>query len=264
MSFSLFLRFVQLKMKIRLEYRGAFLLGIGGQIVGYGANYLIVYLLLKQFHSIQGWDWPELALLYSLNLLTYALGASFTFSPMTELESLLLNGQLDRYMVKPLHAFMFLIAEKFNVGYVAHILISGLVMAWSMIQVHIEWSPLKVLYLIALLVSGAFLHAAVLVLIGAWGFLFIRSQYLFSLYFQLKEFISYPLSLYGSIVQLLLTTLVPLGFINYYPGLYLLAKETTPLHEGLGLIAPLIGPAVFALAVVLWSFGLRKYEGVGG
>ncbi len=54
MNIRLFLHFVKLIIKSRMEYRGAFIIGVVGQIVGYAANYLVIWLLLQRFEVING------------------------------------------------------------------------------------------------------------------------------------------------------------------------------------------------------------------
>ncbi|MWC30574.1 ABC transporter permease [Paenibacillus sp. MMS18-CY102] len=264
MTVELFFKFVRLKMKTRLEYRGAFLMGVVGQIIGYGANYLILFLLLQRFESIQGWEWPDLALIYSVNVFTYAIGASFVFSPMVEMDSLITSGKFDNYLTKPLNPFSFLVAQNFNVGYIAHILISGSVMVWSVTQVDLVWSWGRAIYFICIIISSSLLQASFLVLIGVWGFVFVRSQYLLGLYFKLKEFISYPISLYNIVMQVILTVVIPLGFINYYPGLFLLSRDVGTVQLCLGMLAPVVGPLFFLFTLWIWNKGLKKYEGAGG
>lgn len=45
-----------------------------------------------RFDTITGWAWPEIALLYSIELFTYAIGAPFTFVQMREIESHVRSG----------------------------------------------------------------------------------------------------------------------------------------------------------------------------
>ncbi|WP_144935280.1 ABC-2 family transporter protein [Paenibacillus sp. 32O-W] len=96
MGLSLFLRFVLYKFKSQMEYRGAFLIGIWGQGLGYVADFVVLWLLVQKFQTINGWNWSEIALLVSLNVFTYALGASF-FYHMTGFDSLVISGGFDRY-----------------------------------------------------------------------------------------------------------------------------------------------------------------------
>lgn len=264
MSLDVFLQFVRLRMKERMEYRAAYLLGIVAQIWGYGAQYLAVWLLLHRFRAIHGWSWPQIAFLYSLDLFTYALGAAFTFSPMTELEQMVEQGTFDGVLVLPTNPYIYLTARMYNLGYLAHVTLSGFVLVWAITQLSIHWTALTVLYLCLVLISGVLLQAAAFTLLGTWAFIFVHSQFLFNLYYSFKTFISYPVSVYGAFVQILLTAVIPLAFINFYPATILLSKEGQLFPGWTGWLAPLIGPLMFVTAYKIWMYGVDKYQSAGG
>lgn len=54
MTLALFWHHVRLRMRERMEYRGAFLLGVVAQGIGYGAELAVVWLLLHRFETIVG------------------------------------------------------------------------------------------------------------------------------------------------------------------------------------------------------------------
>ncbi len=264
MSLSVFWQFVRLRMKERMEYRAAYVLGIVAQIWGYSAQYLAVWLLLHRFRAIHGWSWPQIAFLYSLDLFTYALGAAFTFSPMTELEQMVEQGTFDGVLVQPTNPYIYLTARMYNLGYLAHVILSGVVLVWAIGQLSIHWTVLTVLYLFLVLVSGVLLQAAAFTLLGAGAFIFVRTKFLFSLYYSFKTFISYPVSVYGTFVQVLLTAVIPLAFINFYPATILLSKDGQLFPGWVGWLAPLIGPLMFLMAYKVWMYGVDKYQSAGG
>jgi ABC-2 type transport system permease protein len=264
MSLSVFLHFARLRMKERMEYRAAYVLGMFAQILAYAGSYLVLYLLLQRFESIAGWGWPEVAFLYSLNLFTYAVGAAFTFSQMTALEKMVTQGTFDVALVRPLNAYAYLAAQHFNVGYLAHVLLAGGVLLWTLARLPVEWTVVNVAYLVAVLVSGSLVQAALITLQGAWAFAFVRSGFLLGFFSQLREFISYPISVYGTAIQVLLTGVLPLAFINYYPAAMLLSKRDALFPGWLGWLAPLVGPAFFAISYRIWMRGVDAYQGAGG
>ncbi|WP_366945228.1 ABC-2 family transporter protein [uncultured Metabacillus sp.] len=76
------------------------------------------------------------------------------------------------------------------------------------------------------------IQAAILSIIGAWSFVVVRTGFLFSLFFRLKDFISYPISVYGTLVQITIIFLVPLAFVNYYPSAFYFRKQPDYLVIG--------------------------------
>lgn len=264
MTLLLFSKLVRLLLKEKMEYRADFVLSAFAQIISYAGDYIVIWLFMKQFNSIAGWNWPEIALLYSIGLFTYALGASFSFVQMSGLEGQVREGTFDTLLIKPVNPYLYLISRGFNLAYIAHISISGTVLIWAIAQLNIQWAWTDYLYLLLALISGAMIHAGLLTAIGATTFVWVRTGYLFSLFFHLKEFISYPLPIFGTVVQLLLTVGVPLAFVNFYPAAFLLSYETSLIPHWAKWLVPLAGPLIYGLGYRFWMYGANKYQGAGG
>ena len=71
----------------------------------------------------------------------------------------------------------------------------------------------------------------------------------------LKGFASYPLTLYSVGIQWLLTLIVPLAAIDFYPAALLLDKGGAVLPIAAGWVGPLIDPAPLALVYRVFSGG---------
>jgi len=263
MSLALFWHFFRLRMRERMEYRGAFLLGLVAQGLSYVADVLVIWILVHRFGTIGGWGWNEIALLYSLNLVSYAIGAAFTYS-QTELEGMVQRGTFDGILVRPLNPYLSLAAQQFNVGYIGHIVIALGVFIWSLGNLAVGWTPLSVLYLILAVIGGSMIQAAVLTLLGAWSFLFVRATFLFGFAGTLRTFITYPISIYSAAIQVVLTAIVPFAFVNFYPASVLLGKDGDLFPGWIGWLAPVVGMLALGFAYWVWMRGVNRYQGAGG
>lgn len=264
MTPALFWHHVRLRLRERMEYRTAFLLGVLAQGIGYAAEFAVVWLLLHRFEVIAGWEWSEIALLYSLSVMTYAIGAAFTYSPMTELEQMVQRGTLETVLVKPTDPFWTLVGQRFNVGYISHLLLAGSVLAWAVATTPVEWSVWNVLLLIAAIVSGSLIQAAMLTLIRTWAFAFTRSGTLFRLNGQASHFLRFPIGIFGVVPQVLLTLVIPLAFATYYPAATMLSKEGALFPGWLGWLTPVVGPIFMWIAYRILMCGIDRYQGAGG
>lgn len=264
MSLRLFLHYARLRMRERMEYRGAFILGMFSQMIGYGATYLVLWLTLQRFEFIGNWNWPEIAFLYSLNVLTYAIGAAFTYTPMTDLEKLVQQGTFDPVLIRPNNPFLTLAAQMFNVGYLGHIILSGGILLWCVSQLEMNWSPLNIIFLVMAVISGSFIQAALLTFIGSWSLIFVRAEVLFRFNNSLRDFVNYPISIFGPAIQVLLSTIVPLAFMNFYPAAILLGKDTGVVPSQVGWLTPIVGPILMYLAYRTFQACTNRYQGAGG
>ena len=91
-----------------------------------------------------------------------------------------------------------------------------------------------------------------------------RTRFAFGLYFTLKGFLAYPVTLYAAGIQWLLTVVVPLAFINFYPAALVLHKGGAVLPSAAGWVTPLVGLGALLAAYGLFRRGVGRYQGAGG
>jgi ABC-2 type transport system permease protein len=255
---------VHLYVKSRLEYRGAYVLAIIAQFMGYAAAYGTIWILLNRFSTLGGWDWPQLALLLSFQLLAYSLGAAFSFVQFREMQELVRMGTFDALLVKPFSPWAYLAFSGLNIGYLGHVILGVGLMVWALTQVGIAWTPGLVLFGLLSIASAAMLTAALITMIGATALILVRSQYLYSIYFGFWELTRYPLSIFPTGVQVVLYTVVPMGFLAYVPTARLLGKEVPLLGAFADPLALAAGPIVVLVAMAHWRYCIRHYQGGGG
>lgn len=255
---------VRMYVKSQLEYRGAFWLDRLAQVIAYGSAYTTIWLLLERFDNLGGWIWPELALLLSFQLLGYALGAALSYVQLRNLEELVRLGTFDTLLVKPFSPWAYLVFSGLNIGYAGHLILAVPLLIWSLTQVDIGWSPLAVLYLLATLLSATMLTAALMTMIAATALIWIRSRHLFSIFFGFWELTRYPLNIFPTGLQVILLTIIPMGFMSFVPVAWLLGKDIPILGDWGGMAAPLVGPLLVLLAMAQWKYAISRYQGGGG
>jgi len=69
----------------------------------------------------------------------------------------------------------------------------------------------------------------------------------------------YPIGIFKKGIILFLTYILPFGFVNYYPLLYILGKTNNKLFA----ISPLITLVYLIPIVFLFYKGVKKYSSVG-
>jgi len=255
---------IRLDVKARLEYRGAFLLAIMAQFFSYACGYAAIWILLQKFETLGGWDWPQLALLFSFQLLAYSLGAAMSFVQLRDLEELVRLGKFDTLLVKPFSPWAYLVFSGLNIGYAGHIALSVGLMGWALSQVGIDWNLGSALYLLAALISAALVNAALITMIGTCALIVVQSSHLFTIFFGFWELSRYPLTVFPAALQWLLVTLVPLAFASFVPIAFLLGKDIPILRDWGGPLALLAGPLLVLLAMALWRYAISRYQGAGG
>ena len=74
----------------------------------------------------------------------------------------------------------------------------------------------------------------------------------------------YPLTIYPTEVVKTLTFLVPVGFVNWYPALFILGiPDPFGLPSALQFAGPVAALVLGVLAAVAWRNGVRHYRSTG-
>ena len=84
------------------------------------------------------------------------------------------------------------------------------------------------------------------------------------MYWQMRKFAGYPISIFPKVIQFLMTYIVPFAFVNYFPASYLLGKDISNKYNNAYLWAvPFIGMVLYALVYLFWRYSLRHYKSSG-
>ena len=138
---------------------------------------------------------------------------------------------------------------------------SVIVLILSCVYNQIQWNGLKVLVLIGAILGGAIIQMVLFLLIGSVSFWTVRSGSLASIFYAFKDFLNYPLYVYGEEVLLFLTYILPMAFINYYPALYILEKEES--RNVLNFLTFPVSLVLVGIAVFVWKKSLNHYNSTG-
>lgn len=261
--FKLYLQFIRIRISSIVSYRGSFIAGAIAQALSYGAGFFTTWLLVNAFHELNGWTAYEVLLLYGLNLFSYALAAFFFFNTAQSLEQLVMSGGLDAVLTKPVNPFLYLICNGFNTGYVSHISLSTLTIVISFTGLGIRLTPLMLLMLVLSILGAAQIHASAIIMTSVPSIWMLRWNLSGILYWNMRQFINYPISLYPRVVQFILTFILPYAFINFYPAQLFLGKEDYIFHPALQYATLPVGCFLFFIAYRFWQYGINRYQGTG-
>jgi ABC-2 type transport system permease protein len=255
---------VLMHVRAEMEYRAAFWIDRVAQIITYGSSFAMIWIIAERFGGIAGWNWADLAMLFSFHLIGYSAGAAMSFTQMRALEEAIRLGTLDTILTKPMSPWAYMVFSGFNIGYAGHGILGVALMTLAIANVEIDWSLPTLAYFAASLVSAAMVTGAILTSIGATALIWTRSNHLYSLYFGFWELSRYPLNIFPAVIQGMMLTILPLGFMAAVPVAVLLGKPTPFLGDWAGLAALLAGPVFVLLTIAYWRYAMSKYQGAGG
>ncbi len=255
----LYFKFIKMIVMSRMMYKLDTLLLSFSVLIRESVMVITLFLMLTRFHEIQGWDMNSLLLMYSFVFLTYSL-CVFVFTGVRDFEGSVHNGDFDGYLTKPISPLFHIISKKSDImASFGHGGLGLILFLYSFDKAGLDWSFKMFLIIPWLLLGGVLIQGALLLLCAAITFWTIKSSEIQNiLFYQTRTFIAYPISIYPKFIQIILTFIVPLAFVNYYPSHYLIQNEIIWLY-----LSPIVGIAAFAIAYSLWRIGLLRYKSTG-
>lgn len=224
----------------------------------------ILKILVERFHPLNGWDFPELAFLYGLGLLSQGFMVIF-FIQAWQFDSMINRGGFDRMLLRPLSVFFQFIWGEISLIGVIDILPGVIIFVYACKNVHMEWNLLVVFKIVLTVFGATLIRGSFLIVLGAISFWTQKSGDIVNASLGLLDRVGmYPLTIYPYFVQILFTFIIPLGFISFYPTTGLLDKSQS-FHLPFGLVfwTPIIGACCYILANFMFLFGLKKYSSTG-
>jgi ABC-2 type transport system permease protein len=263
-GFQLYFRLIQISLLSRMQYRANFLAGVLGLIFWNVINLGMIGVLVTQFTSLKDWTLWEVVFLYSLWILGYSLYGLF-FSHTESLENYLIEGSFDQFLLRPASPLIQLLGREFQHNEIANVLIglTGISLAYT--RLDLRWNIWHWGFFVAAVISGGIIVLAINLLIACTGFWTGRSRgtsFIASQFYYLVQ--QYPIDIFGTGFRILVTGLLPVAFMNYYPALVLLNKVDRTNPEGwLSYLSPLVALLLIGVVSVVWRLGLNRYSSSG-
>jgi len=249
--------------RAKFEYPGSFIGGIVAQWFSYGISMVMLVLMVWNFGALGGWQPVEVLFMYAVWLLAYALGASFTFNMTRSFPQMSINGTLDEAYTRPMPPFLYLMATHFNVGYISHIILTTAALGFSIVQLGISWTVLQWLWLVAIIICGAIISGCLMLILEMPGIRTRSRSPTAMFYWQVWNFTQYPITIFPRAIVLAFTTVLPFGFMSFYPIQVLLGKADGIAPRITMWLSPVVAILLVGVTALCWRILSSKYESAG-
>jgi ABC-2 type transport system permease protein len=245
-------------MRSRMQYKLDFFLELANVVVAYGAHVANTVFLVQRFEHIRGWTLGELVFLYALAVLAWGL-AVLLFYRFAFVGEEIRRGDFDRYLLRPLNPFAFYMAARFELYSAGQFAFAVMALGWSVHYLDLRWTPGQVAFFVATVAGGSLIMGSLLIALGAISFWVGRHYLFWTFLMPARMLLAYPLSILPRVVQVVLSAVVPLAFVNYFPAHVFLGRPGGVLPW----LSPLVGAVCFAAALFAWRAGLNRYQSTG-
>jgi ABC-2 type transport system permease protein len=227
-------------------------------------GFAIIRFVVESFGEINGWNYGQLAVLYGISVISHALSMIF-FVQGWFMGYYVMEGDFDRYLTRPLGVLYQFFFTNINIFGITDLIPGILVFVYGCRKCGLQITCFFVIQVIVLLIGAALIRGGIYLLLGSTSF-HTRSAVDFGQYTQeiMDKTTMYPISMYPETMQFILTYLIPIGWVSFYPVSGLLGIENG-VYNGIfvSLITLAAGILVMVVAGAYFTAGLKKYESAG-
>lgn len=246
--------------KTRLVYKTDFTVGFVAQLVNLGASLAFLTLLFTQVDAINGWSFNEMLFLAGVGGFIMNFHHIFFFN-MFSLEDYVVEGKMDRFLVRPLSPLFQVYADEVSDNNLSKLIANAALILYSANRIGLQLLTLEnIVFGLLFLASGVMVFAAAYMAFATTSFWTGKSRSAIWLIFRLSEYRRYPFSIYGTAIQVILVTLIPIAFASFFPATYFLER---PGWREWQLASIMAGPLLLALSHTFWKIGLSNYSSTG-
>lgn len=261
----IYIKYVKQTIKSWFQYKLDACLRSFAVFVREAANIIVIWLTLKSFELLNGWNTMELFFLYSFVFLTYAILIIF-FTGLRDFDWLVNSGTLDRFLLRPRGVLFQVLASNSDwFAAIGHCTLGLVLLIVSAGKIGVVWNAVNVIYLIIALISGVLIQGAIFLFIASLSFFIIKVNNIRNVfYYDTRQFAGYPISIYPKVIQVLMIYIVPFAFVNFFPVQFILRKpDMAAFPSAYIYIAPAVGFVLYLISYAFWRFSLKHYHSSG-
>lgn len=255
----LYLKVIALHFSAAMSYKSSFILMIIGQFLISFSSFLAVRFIFMRFDAVAGFSYHEVLLCFAAVLMAYSIAECFA-SGLKQFPSMLLKGEFDRVLLRPVDALFWVFASKMDFSSLGRLLQAILIMSYAVKSGVIQWSIFKIIVYALMIVGGMCYFIGCYIIYAALCFYTTEGLEIINIFTDGgREFGKYPISIYGEGALKFFTFVLPLACAQYYPLMYLLEKTRSP-YMGLTSIITML----FIIPCLLfWHYSAGHYHSTG-
>lgn len=264
-TLRLYLRYAGVSVRSQLQCRASAAVLVLAHFLTTAVEILMIWALFARFKALGSWRQEEVALLYGLVNIAFALAEGGargfdTFSDMVK------SGDFDRLLLRPRSTALQVAAREVQLMRIGRLLQGLVVLAWSATRLGVHWSAPRIGLVVFAILGGTCLFEGLFILQATLAFWTTETlEIVNTVTYGGTEAGQYPLPIYQKWFQRLFIFVVPLACVTYFPALAVLGRDDSLLHGPAWFhwTAPLAGVLFLVLALRLWRLGVRHYCSTG-
>lgn len=253
------------RARAQLEYRASAVLQLVGTMLISLLDLAAILILFDNVPRLGDWSVAEVALLYGIASISFGF-ADLLVGHLDLFPEMIRDGTFDGILVRPLPSLFQVVASDFSLRRVGKSLQGVAVLIVALVQLDVDWTLGRALALPLAIVSGVVIYAGVWIALATIAFWIVDAIEFVNAFTYGGNYLSqYPLPIFGRWLRGMMIFVIPIGFVAYFPALYLLDRpDELGLPDALRYASPLIAVAVALVAHLVWTNAVRHYRSAGG
>lgn len=252
------------RLRAGAQYRLSFVL----QVIGSGAltflDFIAVLVMFTRIDVLAGWNIHEIAFLYGTSYIVFKAADMF-LGNLDKLPMFIRMGTFDQILTRPLGTLGQVLSSDIDVRHIGGISQGVVVLVYALTGVSIDWTLGRVVVFVSMLLSAFVIFAALWIITNSIAFWTTDAREVANAFtYGGNFFTQHPLNMFAKWMQRLFGFVLVLGFVNYFPSLYLL-DHPDPIGAPpvLRFVSPLAALAVSVVAGFVWRMAVRHYRSTG-
>lgn len=260
-NLRIYLSLIRMTLRSMMQYRADFWMSLVGVVILNSANLVQLGVLSWRFETIGNWGVGDLMVLYGLCMICWSLYSIF-FKNLSNLQTEIVTGAFDKYLLRPVSPFVQLVGGEIRYTGLCDTIMGALLVASGLAALGLRWTPIDFLWLFVFIVSGGVIIVCIQFIVACVAFWSTKASALRSIVTHIYLLIQkYPITIFGTAFRVLVTAVLPVAFLNFYPAAMLLRKPDAP--QWLCMLSPAVALLLVFLSGRMWKRGLRRYNSSG-
>lgn len=256
---KLLFKYLSMHLKISLEYKLSFILSLISQILAMFIELFVVLSLLTKFNMLKNFNYYEVIIGFSTVWCGYSFAELFGRG-FDHFKNLMSKGDFDILLIRPRSIIIQVFGSDIAYQKLGKAIISLGLFIYASIHILDNFSFLKILLLIFMLIGSFIMILSILIIGAVFCFKTIKNLEFVNIFTNgTRNIGNYPMGIYNKVVRKIFTFIIPLSLLNYYPLEYLSGRTTNILY----VFMPLLIWILFALSIFIFNKGIKYYCSTG-
>lgn len=252
--------------KVIMQSKVDFLMGLFGFFFTQIMGIAFLYLVFQQIPSLQGWTLEQLIFIYGFAQIPRGIDHLFTDNIWLVAWRMVINGDFDRYMLRPMNVLFQIISEKLQPDALGELLVGTILIVWSAMKGVVIIDAVHIGLFVLSVIAGALIYSAIKLFFASLAFWLKSSGPFLQVAYEMADFAKYPSEIYSRLIRFIITWIIPFAFVAYLPASYFLGVGGffgTGSNMGVIGIEWAIAVVFCGVAYVVFQKGIRIYESAG-